>query len=149
MNTLLKQSKKLILAFMFISTAAFAQQEVSDAELGNFANAVISIQEINMEAQSTMMEVVSQSGISLERFNELYEASMIENEQVLSTMTAEETQKMEGVMARFEAMYAVFENRMEAAIVKENITVERFETIAGLMETDMALQMRLQSMMEQ
>jgi hypothetical protein len=149
MNTLLKQSKKLILAFMFISTAAFAQQEVSDAELGNFANAVISIQEINMEAQSTMMEVVSQSGISLERFNELYEASMMENEQVLSAMTAEETQKMEGVMARFEAMYAVFENRMEAAIVKENISVERFEAIAGLMESDMALQMRLQTLMEQ
>jgi hypothetical protein len=149
MNTLLKQSKKLILAFMFISTAAFAQQEVSDAELGNFANAVISIQEINMEAQNTMMEVVSQSGISLERFNELYEASMMENEQVLSAMTAEETQKMEGVMARFEAMYAVFENRMEAAIVKENISVERFETIAGLMESDMALQMRLQALMEQ
>jgi len=149
MNTLLKQSKKLVLAIMFISTAAFAQQEVSDAELSNFANAVISIQEINMEAQNTMMEVVSQSGISLERFNELYEANMTENEQVLSAMTAEETQKMEGVMARFEAMYAVFENQMEAAIVKENITVERFESIAGLMETDMALQMRLQSMMEQ
>jgi hypothetical protein len=40
-----------------------------------------------------MMEVVSQSGISLERFNELYEANMTENEQVLSAMTAEETQK--------------------------------------------------------
>ncbi len=149
MNKLLKQSKNLVLAFMFISTAAFAQQEVSDAELGNFANAVISIQEINMEAQNTMMEVVNQSGISLERFNELYEASMMENEQVLNSMTAEETEKMGNVMARFEAMYAVFEKQMEAAIAKENITVERFEAIAGLMETDMALQMRLQAMMEQ
>lgn len=149
MNTLLKQSKKLVLAFMFISTAAFAQEKVSDAELGKFANAVVSIQAINMEAQNTMMEVVAQSGIGLERFNELYEAGMTENEQVLSTMTEEESQKMDNVMARFEAMYAVFENQMEAAIAKESITVDRFEAIAAMMETDMALQARLQTLMEQ
>jgi ribosomal protein S13 len=149
MNTLLNQSKNLVLALMFISTAAFAQQEVTDAELGNFAKAVISIQEINMEAQNTMMAAVTESGISLERFNQLYEASMMEDEQVLSTMTEEESEKMDSVMARFEAMYAVFEKQMEAAIVKENITIERFEAIAGMMESDFALQMRLQSLMEQ
>lgn len=149
MNTLLKQSKRLVFALMFISTVAFAQDEVSDAELGNFAKAVVSIQSINMEAQNSMMEVVTQSGISLDRFNELYGASMTEDEQVLSSMTAEETEKMDGVMARFEAMYALFEKQMEAAIVKENITIERFEAIAEKMESDFALQMRLQSMMEQ
>jgi len=149
MNTLLKQSKKLVLAFLFISTAAFAQEEVSDAELGNFANAVVSIQSINMEAQNTMMEVVTDSGINLERFNELYGASMEENEEVLSSMTPEESERFESVMARFEAMYAVFEKKMEAAIVKENISIERFEVIAEKMESDIALQMRLQSLMEQ
>lgn len=148
MNTLIKQSKKLVLAFLLLSTAAFAQEEVSDTELGNFANAIVSIQSINMEAQNTMMEVVTESGISLDRFNELYGASMEENEEVLSSMTAEESEKFDSVMARFEAMYAVFEKNMEAAIVKENITIERFETIAEKMETDMALQARLQTIME-
>lgn len=149
MNTLLKQSKKLVLALLFISTAAFAQEEVSDAELGNFAKAVVSIQSINMEAQNTMMEVVTESGISLERFNELYGASMTEDEQALSSMTPEESEKFESVMARFEAMYSLFEKQMEAAIAKENITIERFEAIAGMMESDFALQMRLQALMEQ
>ena len=149
MNTLLKQSKRLVFALMFISTAAFAQQEVTDVELGNFAKAVISIQEINMEAQDTMMEVVNNSGISLERFNELYGAAMMEDEVTLAAMTAEESEKFDSIMAQFEAMYAVFERQMEAAIAKENITLERFEAIAEMMESDFALQMRLQAMMEE
>lgn len=149
MNTLIKQSKKMALAFLFITTAAFAQEKVSDAELGNFAKSVVSIQEISMEAQNTMMEVVTQSGIDLERFNVLYGAVMMEDEATLASMTADESKKFEGVMARFEALSAVYENRMEAAIVKENLTMERFEAIAEMMDNDFALQMRLQAMMEE
>lgn len=149
MNTLIKQSKKLVLALMFVSTAAFAQEKVSDAELGNFAKAIVSIQEISMEAQNTMMEVVTQSGIDLERFNVLYGAVMMEDETTLASMTADESKKFENVMARFEAMSAVYENRMEAAITKENISLERFEAIAEMMDNDFALQMRLQAMMDQ
>jgi len=149
MNTLVKQSKKFVLAFLFVTSAAFAQEKVSDAELGNFANAVVSIQSINMEAQNTMMEVITQSGIELERFNELYGASMEGNEEVLATMTTEESKKFDSVMSRFEAMYAVFEKQMEDAIVMENISVERSEAIAERRETDTALQTRLQTVMEQ
>lgn len=149
MNTLIKQSKKLVLAIMFVSTAAFAQEKVSDAELGNFAKAIVSIQEISMEAQNTMMEVVNSSGIEFDRFNVLYGAVMMEDETTLASMTADESKKFENIMARFEAMSAVYENRMEAAITKENISIERFEAIAEMMDNDFALQMRLQALMDQ
>lgn len=149
MNTLIKQSKKILLAFLFITGSAVAQEQVSDAELGNFANAVMSIQAINMEAQSTMMEVVSQSGFELERFNEVYQAAMTEDAQTLSTLTEEETKKFEAILERFDAMQAVFQNQMEDAVVKENISLERFDAIAEMMENDFALQTRLQTMMEQ
>lgn len=149
MNTIVKQSKKILLAFLFITGSAVAQEKVSDAELGNFANAVMSIQAINMEAQSTMMEVVSQSGFELERFNEVYQAAMTEDAQTLSTLTEEETKKFEAILERFDAMQAVFQNQMEAAVVKENISLERFDAIAEMMENDFALQTRLQTMMEQ
>lgn len=149
MNTLIKQSKRLVLAFMFVTTATFAQQEVSDTELSNFAKAVVSLQEINMDAQRSMMEVVNGTEIDFERFNELYEAAMMDNGEVLSTMSVEENETFDYIMAHFEAMYIVFEKQMEEAIAKENITMERFETIAAMMESDFALQMRLQAMMEE
>jgi hypothetical protein len=149
MNTLVKQSKKIFLAFLLITGSVVAQEKVSDAELGNFASAVMSIQAINMEAQTTMMEVVSQSGFELERFNEVYQAAMTEDAQTLSTLTEEETRKFDSVLERFDVMQAVFQKQMEAAVVKENITLERFDEIAEMMENDFALQTRLQTMMEQ
>lgn len=149
MNTLVKKSKKIVLALLFVTGGVMAQEEVTDAELGNFAKAVTSIQTINMEAQSTMMEVVDQSGFELDRFNEIYQASMTEDTETLKTISEEETKKFDGVMERFEAMQAVFQKQMEEAVVKQNISMERFETIAGLMETDTALQLRLQNMMQQ
>lgn len=149
MNTIVKQSKKILLAFLFITGSAVAQEKVSDVELGNFANAVMSIQTINMEAQSTMMEVVSKSGFELDRFNEIYQAAMTEDAQTLSSLTEEETKKFEGILERFDAMQAVFQKQMEAAVVKEDISLERFDTIAEMMENDFALQTRLQTLMEQ
>lgn len=149
MNTIVKQSKKILFAFLFITGSVVAQEKVSDVELGNFANAVMSIQTINMEAQSTMMEVVSQSGFELDRFNEIYQAAMTEDAQTLSSLTEEETKKFEGILERFDAMQAVFQKQMEAAVAKEEITLERFDAIAEMMENDFALQTRLQALMEQ
>jgi|GEM_PF-2511241 len=149
MNTLAKQSKKILLALLFVTGGMMAQEEVSDAELGNFVKAVTSIQTINMEAQSTMMEVVDQSGFELDRFNEIYQAAMTEDTETLQTLSEDETKKFDDVLARFDAMQAVFQKQMEEAVVKQNITLERFDAIAELMETDTALQLRLQNMMQQ
>lgn len=146
MNTLVKKSKKLILAFLFVTGGMIAQEEISDAELGNFVNAVTSIQAINMQSQATMMEVVDQSGFELDRFNEIYQAAMTEDTETLNKLSEDESKKFESVLARFEAMGAVFQNQMETAITKQNITIERFETIAELMETDFALQSRFQAL---
>lgn len=149
MNTLVKKSKKLILAFLFVTGGMIAQDKVSDAELGNFVNALASIQTINIDAQTTMMEVVDQSGFELDRFNEIYQAAMTEDTETLNKLSEDESKKFESVLARFEAMEAVFQNQMETAITKQNITFERFEAIAGLMENDFALQSRFQALMDQ
>lgn len=154
MKILVKQSKKIFLALLLVVVSAMAQETVqvqetvSDTELGNFANAVISIQAINTEAQSTMMEVISESSFDLERFNEVYQASMTEDAETLNAMNEEETKSFEAILERFEAMQAVFQNQMEDAIVKEGIDLERFDVIAEMIENDPTLQTRLQTIME-
>lgn len=149
MKRFVKLSKNIFLAFLFVTTATVAQEKVSDAELSNFANAVVSIQAINQEAQTTMMEVVDNSGFELERFEQIYQAKMQEDTQTLETLTAEETKKFESILERFKAMQAVFQKQMEDAVLNQNITLERFDAIAELMENDIALQARLQEKMQQ
>lgn len=149
MNTFFKQSKKAIVTLLFVTGAITAQEKVSDAELGNFAKAVTSIQSINMEAQASMKEVVDQSGFELDRFNEIYQAIVSENTEVLDALTEEESKNFESIMGRFEAMQTVFQKQMEEAVVNQNITLDRFDVIAEQMETNTDLQMRLQAMMQQ
>ncbi len=148
MNTLLKHTKKLFLAFLIIGTSAFAQDKVSDKELNQFSSAVTSIQQINQEAQSTMLEVVEQSGFELERFNAIYDAAMKEDTEVMSQLSEEEAKKFESIMARFEAMQGVFQKKMEDAIAKEQISMDRFNEISVMLENDFELQTRLQELME-
>ncbi|GGD95435.1 DUF4168 domain-containing protein [Planktosalinus lacus] len=149
MKRFVKLSKNIFLAILFVTTGAVAQEKVNDAELSNFANAVMSIQAINQEAQTTMMEVVDKSGFELERFEQMYQAKMQEDTQTLETLTAEETKKFESILERFEAMQAVFQKQMEDAVEKQNISLERFDAIAQLMENDAELQARLQEKMQQ
>ncbi|WP_339610883.1 DUF4168 domain-containing protein [uncultured Planktosalinus sp.] len=149
MKRFVKLSKNIFLALLFVTTSAVAQEKVTDAELGNFANAVVSIQSINQEAQTTMMEVVDNSGFELERFNQIYQAKMQEDTETLETLTEDESKNFESVMERFEAMQAVFQKQMEDAVVKQNITLERFDAIAQMMENDFELQTRLQEKMKQ
>lgn len=148
MNFLVKHTKKLFLAFLIIGTSAVAQEKVSDTELNQFANAVNSIQSINQEAQSTMLEVVEQSGFDLEKFNATYEAAMNNDTETLNQLSEEETKKFESIMARFEAMQAVFQKQMEDAIAKQQISMDRFNEISAMLENDFELQTRLQELME-
>ncbi|MEX2349892.1 MAG: DUF4168 domain-containing protein [Flavobacteriaceae bacterium] len=148
MNSVLKHTQKLILLFLIIGTTAVAQDKVSDTELNQFANAVKSIQLINQEAQSTMLEVVKDSGFELEKFNATYDAAMNEDTETLSQLSKEETKSFESILARFEAMQALFQKQMEDAIAKEQITMKRFNEISALLENDFDLQTRLQELME-
>lgn len=148
MDSLLKHTKKLFLAFLIIGTSAVAQDKVSDTELKQFANAVINIQQINQEAQSAMLEIVDQSGFELEKFNDIYDAAMKEDTETLSQLSEEETEKFESIMARFEAMQGIFQKKMEDAIAKEQISMDRFNEISVMLENDFDLQARLQALME-
>tara|TARA_R110000850_G_scaffold277058_1_gene421822 strand:- start:40169 stop:40618 length:450 start_codon:yes stop_codon:yes gene_type:complete len=148
MNFLVKHTKKLFLAFLIIGTSAIAQEKVSDTELNQFANAINSIQLINQEAQSTMLEVVEQSGFDLEKFNATYEAAMNNDTETMSQLSEEETKKFESIMARFEAMQAVFQKQMEDAVAKQQISMDRFNEISVMLENDFELQTRLQALME-
>jgi len=148
MKIINKTMKSLFVVFFIATSAAFAQENVSDTELKQFAEAFTAIQEVNQRAQTEMINVVEQAGFDLVRFNELFEASQNPNLETTAA-TPEETKKFESVLARMEAMQGVFQKQMEDAVAKKGITVERFEQVGNALENDTVLQQRFQAMMEQ
>lgn len=149
MKITFKPLKSLFVLFFLVSTAAFSQNEVSDTELQNFANAFTSIQEVNQRAQSEMMQVIQSADMDLNRFNQIYEASLNPSQTGTVDMTEEETKKFQTVMSKMETMQPVFQKEMEDAVVKQGMTIERFEQVAATIETDSSLQQRFQAMMMQ
>lgn len=148
----------LVMAFMMLgSTAVFAQQlppqqqqqqtvEVSDAELEKFVAALQEIQTVSQQAQQEMMQVVEKEGMELQRFNEIHQAAM--NPEVEVETTTEEKATHEKIVGELESMQSGIQQRMEKLITDQGFTVERYEQIAMSLQSDPALQQRVQQMIQ-
>lgn len=145
--------KTAIFCFAMVSAATFAQApaqenvEVSDAELGKIANAFKGIQQVNVQAQQEMVKTVEESGFEMERFNELYEASQSPDKEVEAS--SEEKEKFGVVMNEMQTKQATFQKQVEEVIVKEGITLERYQQVAVVLQSDKELQQRLQALLTQ
>lgn len=156
------KSKKIasfLIAFTVLgSFATFAQTqeipqqqqqqkvEVSDGELGKFANAFQGIRMINQEAQQEMAEVVQAGGMEIQRFNEIHEASL--NPQVEVEATEEEKEQHQEIAGEIEELQVSFQGKMEKVIADADLTVERYQEIATGLQTDPELQERLRAVFE-
>ncbi|WP_029036633.1 DUF4168 domain-containing protein [Salinimicrobium xinjiangense] len=148
----------MIMFFMMLgSTAVFAQQlpqqqqqqeqtEVSDADLQKFVAAVQQIQVVSQQAQQEMMQVVQEEGMEIPRFNEIHEASM--NPEVEVEVTAEEKAKHKEIIVQLEGMQADIQKQMEKLITDQGLSLEKYEQIAMRLQSDPALQQRIQQMIQ-
>lgn len=147
----------VLIFFLSLSTNSFAQTtpiqqsavqqaEVSDAELEKFAQAFQRIRMINQEAQQQMTQVVQDEGMDIQRFNEIFQASM--DPAVNVEITAEEKEQYSNISSEIEAMQGSFQSRMEEVITAQDLTVQRYEQIATQLQTDPQLQERLRAVFE-
>lgn len=143
---------------MLGSTAVIAQQlppqqqqqqqqtEVSDADLEKFAAAVQQIQMVSQQAQQEMMQVVQEEGMEIPRFNEIHEATM--NPEVEVEATTEEKATHKKIIGELETMQAGVQQKIEKLITDQGLSLEQYEQIAMKLQSDPALQQRIQQMIQ-
>lgn len=146
----------MLMVFMMLgSTAVFAQQlpqqqqqqtEVSDADLKKFVAAVQQIQMISQQAQQEMMQVVEKGGMEVPRFNEIHEATM--NPEVEVEATTEEKATHKKIIGELETMQAGVQEQMEKLIKEQGLSLEKYEQIAMQLQSNTALQQRIQQMIQ-
>jgi len=144
----MKSVLKLVTLFFFATSALFAQETVTDTELEEFAQAIVGLQTINMQAQTEMANVVESTGLGLEEFEPLYEAKMTNDTEALSKLSEEETKNLDNILARFDALGAYYD-RMAEEMITKTFTLERFDEISVQVENDPALVAKLQAMFEE
>ena len=141
--------KKLFL-FVFIcgsmSLAAQEQQDISDKELVQFADAYTEVQVLNQQSQQKMMSILQEEGLEIERFNEIQQAKMDPNKK--SDATDVEKKKHENITTKIEKMQPELEKNAIASIESTGISIKKFEALAAKIQEDTSLQQRLQTIME-
>lgn len=151
-----KMNVMLLCAGLFVGSTAMAQTpqlppqqqqqqvNVTDAELEKFAEAYQGIQVAQQEAQKKMIAAVEEQGMEIGTFNEIHQAKM-QNQEVEASQ--DDLQKHAKAVEKIEKMQPAIQEGMEEIITDADLTVERYEQIAGAMQTNPELIQRLQKIM--
>lgn len=140
----LKNKSLFLFAFIVGSMSLFAQeQDVSDKELGQFADAFTEVQIQNQKSQQKMIAVIKEEGLEVERFNEIQQAVMDPNKE--SDATEAEKEKHENATSKLEKMQPEIEKEVIASIESTGISINDYESLAAKIQQDQGLQQRLQA----
>lgn len=135
--------KFLILSIALMASAAvFAQTDVSDVQLAQFADAYIKVQEENVAAQQKMIAIIEDEGLNVERFSEIQEASMDPAQE--SNATPDEVKKHAKAIEKLNKLQPELEKNAINGIESTGISVEQYQSLASAIQNDQGLQQRLQ-----
>ncbi|MEJ4089922.1 DUF4168 domain-containing protein [Galbibacter orientalis] len=151
--------KRLKIALIFVailgSVNMFAQaqpsvtpakaENVSDAELQQFADAYMAMQKENQQAQQVMAKTIEEEGLELDRFNELHKASMDPNTEIEAS--EEEIAMHKAAITKLEKLQPEFEAKMKTIIEDSGLSLDRYQALGAAIQADQALQQKLQGIM--
>jgi len=151
---ILKKTSNLLFLFFFVITGIYAQfpqqqaqpTEVSDGELEHFADALSTIKIIEQQVQNKMVSAVQKSGIEIQRFNEIFEASQNPDKEV--DASDEEYEQFNKAKEAIGEIQGEAQKDMQKVIKDNELTVNRYRQIMMAVQNDSELQQKLQEEME-
>jgi hypothetical protein len=139
----MKQFGGLFMMFIFLWSTAFSQSDeaVSDADLKQFADAFMQVQEVDQQAQQEMVTAVMDKGMTVERFNELFQAQ--QNPAQEADATEEELSNYDEVMDEIMTIQENTQAEMEEKITDAGLTIDRYQEINLALQSSPELQQKL------
>lgn len=144
------KSMKIKSLFLFVTilgslSLSAQEQDISDAELGQFADAYLKVQMQNQEAQQEMMTIIEGEGLKVERFSEIQEAAMDPKKE--SDATADEMKKHASAISKMEEIQPALEKKAVDNIESAGISIDRYRSLASAIQQEKDLQQRLQTIL--
>lgn len=125
-----------------------AQTDVSQEELRQFAGILPRLQNIAETGQQRSLEIIQQSDISVERFQELSQAQQTPGSQPSSPPTQEEQQSFNQIAAQIDSIQQQTVLQQEEAVRAGGLELNRFNEIFIAVQQDPALQQQLQQLIQ-
>lgn len=121
------------------------EQNVSDSELTQFADAYVKVQMQNQVAQQEMMTIIEDEGLEVERFSAIQEAAM--DPEKKSDATSDEMKKHASAISKMEELQPELEKKAVNEIESTGISIDRYKTLASAIQQEKSLQERLQAIL--
>ena len=120
-------------------------KKVTDQDLNKFADAYQAVQMENQKAQQEMVSMINESGLEVDRFQEIQKAQMDPNTEL--DATEKELAAHKEIMTEIQAMQPELQSEMEALIKQKGLSMQRYQEVAAAIQSDAALQQKLQAIM--
>lgn len=146
----MKKITSLILFTLVGVMSTFAQaeqkEELSGEELKQFASAFQQVQTVNQQAQQKMVKTVEEEGLEVQRYNEIQQAQQDPNQE--ANATDEELKQYESATQGLEKIQEHTQQEMQEKIIEEGLTINRYQEIAAIVQSDPELQQELQEYLQ-
>jgi len=124
------------------------QAKISPDELQKFARSLKQLLVIQQGVKQEMAQVVGQSGLSQQRFMEIYQARKNPSTQPTTAITSQEKQNFDKTFTRLGEIQQKAQSKEQQTIQKEGLQPERFYQILMAVRQDPTLQQKVRQMIQ-
>lgn len=121
--------------------------QVSQTELEQFARVIPQLQEIQQSAQQQAAQVIQDSGLTTERFSEIYQSQQ-SGTAPTSEVTSEEQQSYDTASTKIQSLEEDVRSQQEEVLQSEGLEPQRFGEILVAVRQDPALQQQVQELLQ-
>lgn len=120
-------------------------EEVTDAEIENFAESFGEVQQIQQQHQQKMQEAVEESGLSVQEYQQIAQATSNPNSD--AEVSQEEQRKYEAASQQVQSVQENMQSAVEEKLDEHDLDMNRFQQIYMQMRQDEELQEKVQEKM--
>ncbi|MFD2513846.1 DUF4168 domain-containing protein [Pontibacter locisalis] len=124
------------------------QQNFTDKELKQFADASTRLMDIQRKGEEKMMKILQEEKLDVNKFNEMAQAHQ-QGKLTDTQATPQEMTAFNKAAQRMMEMQPELQKEVEVAIQKDGMSLDKYEQIMAAYRQDPALQERLNKMMDQ
>ncbi len=147
-----------VIFLLAVSTVGVAQQQqqlqqqeqlqsedISKQELEAFSDAFNEIQSMQQALNNKVNNLIKESELSREKFNQLYTAYTNGNQEKLSQLSESEQENFQSLVNQINNVQENQQEKMVVAVENNDLTVGEFNQIVAAIQQDEELQKRFQS----
>jgi PBP1b-binding outer membrane lipoprotein LpoB len=121
--------------------------DVSDEEAATFADAAMSAQQVQMQAQKQMMGIIQEEGLDIQTYQKIAQSK--QGGQGDSTQfSASEMDKFDAANSSIQELQSDIRDSVTKAIEEAGMNMQRFQDISRAAQQDSALQMQIREQIQ-